>query len=500
MVYINHYSQLLYSFKLLYASNFYNFPYVIQGKFVQKHHANSYSFNAPFIRTVKRFPKEINASMHLFPLTILNCQNKVKNKKIFNTNFKDNLQMNDTSNGASNEECKTVNNLYYKVGKYSFNFIEIFKSEYNKCLDISTNKAILYNKLYKRSKLFSLYGKYLNDQKNISKNLLRELNKRLNRSIFNEIHSVDYESDNIESNIKYLSLITNKYVRYINQIRKFEPYSYIILQGTEQLRNIKTKYIYYCSLKHHFKKNLIFNLNFQNFLFNLFTGYKWPLLYNSNLCKRYINYMSMYIGNFLLLYSTIGAYYNKKYNINTRKKNINSLLQPNEELIFKKKIFNNESQIFWHLIFKNVFFNYLINRFMNTGKKEKMENIFFSILTTLKRRIKTQPISFMIKLFDLLLPVFDVSYIRKYGKMYSIPRLLHARRRLLILFTTLKTVLKEKKKIWYLKNRFVLELLQSNFKRSTFYNKIINFQRHVYSVRRNIYFTRKLQRKMKVFI
>lgn len=213
---------------------------------------------------------------------------------------------------------------------------------------------------------------------------------------------------------------------------------------------------------------------------------------NKNLCYLYLCLVNinMYI-QFIVLSITI-LYYNKKYYniINKKLKNT---------VGFSKQL-NTIPLIFWHLLFKNIFFHSVINHFMRFGKKEKMEYIFYHILATLKRKLHIQPMILVFKLFDSILPVFDVYHLRRYRKTHPVPRLLKLRRKLLILFSTLKQVLHENKKIWYFKNKFVAELIKTNFKRSSTFTKIISFQRFIYTVRRNLYFTKKMKRKFKVFI
>lgn len=476
---------------------------------------NKYNYNGYKVRT--------NYKPSLFDIS--NKRRKLLD--LYNNLYKSNKKHNIYLVDKKRDNTRVPSNLYYHKlfrikntishrGSAALNLKQLQKRHIGRLLKHYNNIMFLFRKKKRQSYLFKkkfiskkLTKRRIRAQRFSIKKLKYKLNKnikyhKLYRTYTPSIQKIGYNfSKRIkESNFRYVSILPNMYLKRINYVKQLLPYN----KNEKQLQfihhSICLKQIHYFKFKYGIRKNLISYLDFANNA-NLYLNFKSIVLYNFILCNIYIHYIYVYLCNQFLLYSVISLYYNKIYNFDNRKKKISFLSKyyiKHKLLSLKKKCVNNKSQIFWHLIFKNIFFNYIINRFMYSGKKEKMEKIFFSILSTLKRKIKVQPIPFMIKLFDLMLPIFDVYYVRRYRKMQPVPRLLRSRRRLLILFSMLKTVLKEKKKVWYFKNRFVLELLRSNYKRSSIYKKIINFQRYIYNIRRNLYFTRKLKRKAKVFI
>lgn len=283
---------------------------------------------------------------------------------------------------------------------------------------------------------------------------------------------------------KVSSFFLNKYLQRI----KFKYISSSYLGFTKKTINRRLHSIIPCR-----RHALLFNSSFTKFHLYLMLNIIF-FVFDTSFCALYLSFLCSYIYIELIILNIINLYQNKKYSNNVNR----AVLNKHDSGL--SNVIDNMPLILWHIIFKNIFFYSIINQFMKFGKKEKMECIFFDILTIIKRKLHVQPMIFIFKLFNSLLPIFDIYHIRRYRKMHPIPRLLRLRRKLFVLFFMLKQVLREKKKIWYFRNRFVMELIKTNFKCSSIFLKILNLQRFAYNVRRNSYFIRKVKRRTKVFI
>lgn len=165
--------------------------------------------------------------------------------------------------------------------------------------------------------------------------------------------------------------------------------------------------------------------------------------------------------------------------------------------IYVKKSINH---VFWHSIFNNILINSFINSFLISGKKEKMEQLTYTVLLTLKRTVRRQPIFFVSRTFELLQPIIDTYSITRAGKQYAIPRMLKPRRRLTFLLRFFRSLLRNSNKNICFNLKFVPELIAAGNNRGPVRSKVFDLQRSSYQSRINLRFIRRRRRKRHIFI
>lgn len=195
----------------------------------------------------------------------------------------------------------------------------------------------------------------------------------------------------------------------------------------------------------------------------------------------------------------------KRYRMKNLKKLINRMRQ--YSIVYsavqngqKKKKLKMPNHIFWHFIYKSVLLRRFITAFMRCGKKEKVEQILFHILSLVKRKTKKQPIFLFNSIVNALQPVVHHRNVTRSGKIYQVPFMIGRKRRLFSFFNTLKDINYEFKKVANFKTIIAEEFTKAINKDGNLYSRIIDLHRTAFSNRINLRFIRKFMRRRSVFI
>lgn len=340
-------------------------------------------------------------------------------------------------------------------------------------------------------KIFMSRHKYFKYNEEIQKIILKKYNKFKYFIVANKIY---YLYNLIRFPIKKMSTYT-KNIRYskknnneyklsllkrgtifstsVYSLNNFNKYKFISNQSIIHIKKyIPIKQIY----KHTFNTNIVI----QN-MYHIFQRYYIILLYKYyNICYYNIYHILFrLILEVCIIFLNYILKYIKIYNIR-----INSIVIPH---------------VFWHIIFKNIFFDVLINSLLHQGKKELMESLIYKLLFSLKKQTKIQPIFIVYSILETLQPILETYPITKSGKVYQIPRIVLARRRLTYLVRLLKNIVNIHAKNVCFVLRFVSELTKASLKRGVVYSKIFSLHRFSFTSRINLRFIRKRKHRLRIF-
>lgn len=156
--------------------------------------------------------------------------------------------------------------------------------------------------------------------------------------------------------------------------------------------------------------------------------------------------------------------------------------------------------VFWHLLFRNIFFMAFVNSLIRSGKKEKVELLLFRLLCSLKYKTRKQPIFFMNNLFQTLQPVVETFPFTISGRSYPVPKVVLSNKRLTFLVRIMKTITNKQKKKFNFNIRFLRELILASSRTGSVYSTILDMHRFSFDNRINMRFIRRRRKKRRAFM
>lgn len=216
-------------------------------------------------------------------------------------------------------------------------------------------------------------------------------------------------------------------------------------------------------------------------------------------------YYVWYLVRLLLLCTFYSIYkYDLGYvrSIHTRDVDKNVLKIFNTTSRYKQRIYVNRKppHVFWHLLFRNIFFIAFVNSLVRNGKKEKVELLLFKLLCSLKNKTKKQPIFFINNLFQTLQPVVETFPFTVSGRSYPVPKVILSNKRLTFLVRIIKMVTNKQKKKFNFNVRFLRELVLASSGIGLVYSTIVDMHCFSFENRINMRFIRRRRKKRRVFV
>lgn len=156
--------------------------------------------------------------------------------------------------------------------------------------------------------------------------------------------------------------------------------------------------------------------------------------------------------------------------------------------------------VFWHLLFRNIFFMAFVNSLIRNGKKEKVELLLFKLLCSLKHKTRKQPVFFINNLFQTLQPVVETFPFTVSGRSYPVPKVVLNNKRLTFLVRIIKMITNRQRKRFNFNVRFLRELILASSRTGLVYSTILDMHRFSFDNRINMRFIRRRRKKRRVFI